>query len=244
MRRNLLMVVSLLSPYFVGFEPIASDSSWAEFRVALGRTRSRIDVSRDCSRGVLDVDDVPFNQGGIAFDYHMSALHLGVKGGVMSEHAAKQIYDLAEVRTLDQGVSRPVPGGPVFYVTPTVGFNTTYFGLDAGYSAAFPRLVHGIPAGMLRIGMRDAFHFRFRLADDVPLMSGGPGVYNAGFSFNIREPNQSLWLGIGIVPYDGLMFGSQLELPLSDFWLLTVGASLGLGEGTEYGLSAGTRLRF
>lgn len=233
----------LFSPYFLGFNS-PPDSSWTEFRFAAGKG-SYAKVSRDCEGNVLGVRDVPFGEAGVGVDHYVSVLHLGLKGGIMSESAMREIFDFG-----DQWIYDPLTGSvtlaqakPVYYVVPSAGLNVKYFGLDVGYATPFHkgRTWTGIPSGSLRIGRADDFHFRIRVLDDLPLLTGGPGAGSLGFGFNLGKPRHSLWLGVGGAPYDGLLFGGQLEVPLDDRFLLNIKTSLGGGESFEYGLSAGVR---
>ncbi|HLF13768.1 MAG TPA: hypothetical protein VI932_02620 [Bacteroidota bacterium] len=138
--------------------------------------------------------------------------------------------------------------GRVLYAIPMLGLNTTQFGLDLGI--VLPARQRGyhvsgfLPAGSIRIGKRDGVYFSLRLAGDVPLMTGGPGVVNWGFGFNLGKPRYSMWVGLGGMPYDGMMLGTQVEFPLSDAVFFQLGGAVGGGETTEFGLSARTRVVF
>jgi hypothetical protein len=118
--------------------------------------------------------------------------------------------------------------------------------MDLGYVFPLqgPDIYEGRPAGNLRIGNKDAFHFRMHLADQIPLITGGTGLWNAGFEWGLGKPRQSMWLGIGAMPYDALLVGSHLELPVSEVVLLRFGGSIGTGKTAEYGISVGARFRF
>lgn len=233
----------LLSPYFVGFNN-PPDSSWTEIRFAAGKG-SYAEVSRDCEGNVLGVRDVPFSEAGAGVDHYVSILHLGLKGGVGSESAMREIFNVGDQWSYDPvtGNATAVKASPFYYLAPSVGLNLEYFGLDAGYAAPFHRrrVWKGIPTTTLRIGRSDDFHFRLRTLDDLPLFTGGPGAANFGFGFNLGKPRHAFWLGMGVVPYDGMMVGGQLELPLDDRFLLDIRTSLGGSESFQYGLSAGVR---
>lgn len=245
-KRRLWAIPLLLSPYFLGFTPGDSDSSWTEFRFGLGGG-SYADVSRDCNGRVLRVTDVPFSEATASVDHYTSIFHFGIKAGVVSGVPSRELFGLEQDWTPFQDVASGAPMDPVFYATPTVGLNSRYIGLDVGYvlPAQKRRLeTPGLPAGSLRIGRTDDLYFRIGLADDLPLVTGRTGVVNLGFGFNLGRPRQSMWLGLGGVPSDGLLVGAQLEHPLSDDVVLRLGGTLGGSESFEYGFSAGARIIF
>lgn len=249
MKRSRVITLLFLSPYYLGFAPVNSDTSWTEFQFAVG-AGSYADVARDCEGRVISARSVPFTEAGVSVDHYYSVLHLGLAAGIVPYEPTRGIFDIPLSRVLHMPwLERNENPRSVGYLRPIVGLQTTYFGLDGGYVAPLHNqkfsLSGGLPAGSVRIGRSDAFHLMVRLADDLPLISGGPGVGNIGFGTNLGgKPQQYFWLGIGGGPYDGLMFGTRMQYPLSDRILLTLGASIGPNELLEYGISAGTKVRF
>ncbi len=245
-KRIHLIVLLLLSPYLVGFSPVRPDSSSTHIGFA-GGTASYADVSRDCSGRVISVTDVPFSEAAVSVDHYTPVLHLDLRAGSMPAAAAKELFDVHQNWSYDQ--ETPItPLGRVFYGIPMIGLNTTHFGLDVGLVVPAQQkgyhISASLPAGSLRFGRSDRFHFRIRLANDLPLMTGGPGVLNWGFGFNLGKPRHSMWVGMGGMPYDAMVFGTQVEFPLSDAVFIQLGGAVGGGKTAEYGLSARTRIVF
>jgi hypothetical protein len=236
--------ILFLSPWVLDVSP---DSSWTELSVAFG-TGSYAEVSRDCEGNVVSTTHVPIQEGAVGIDHYTSNVHLGLQAGIIGETPSHDLFNIAPTISYQDGIWHPNPSGSRFYATPTVGLAYKYFGFDVGY--LFPLHTDllsspgGIPAGSLRIGNKEGTHFRFRLAQDLPLSLGGPGIGSAGMGFNLGEPGQMMWLGLGAVPFDGLMFGSQVELPVATNVDLRFGASFGLSGFSEFGLNAGTKIRF
>ncbi len=244
-RSTLIVVLAVLSPYLVGFKYPCSDSSWTEIGVGFG-AGSYADVTRDCSGNVVSVRNVPFQEAAASVDHYTPAIHVGLRTGIISAEAAHRVFSVEQKLEYRDGVWITDPMTSLFYASPLAGVNTDYFGLDAGYVLPFRSgslHTRGLPAGSLRIGKVDAFHFRLRLADDVPLLTGGPGVMNLGFGFNLGKPNHLLWLGAGAGLYDRTVFGAQFEFPLSSRTDVRLTGTIGGSATTETGFSVRTRVR-
>lgn len=241
-----LFIVLLLSPYIVGFGPSLQDTSSTHIGLA-GGTGSYAVISRDCSGHALRVNDHPFSEAAVSVDHYTPLLHIGLTGGSIPPDAASELFDIEGPGYFPATLS-VAPLGRVYYTVPTIGLNTSWFGLDVGLVVPFGqqgyRFRTTIPAGSLRLGGRDDWHFLFRMAADSPLITGGPGVYNLGFGWTLGDPRYPIWVGVGGGPYDGLQYGTQVEFPLGGPVSLRLAGSIGGRETMEYGLSAKTRISF
>jgi len=244
MNRFSILICVLVSPYLLSFVQIAPDTSRTELGFAVG-TGSYAEVTRDCSGKVLSKRDIPFQEAAISFDHYSHLVHFGLRTGVVSGEAGAKVF--SENGQWDLSPPNPEQVGTLCYMTPLVGLNSTYFGVDFGYVIPIQGMIdqsEGMLAGTLWIGNKDKFHFRGHLADQIPLITGGTGLGSVGFGWGLGKPRSSMWLGVGSLPYDGLLVGTHVELPLSELVLLRLAGSIGTGEATEYGISAGARFRF
>jgi len=233
-----LLIVLLLSPYLVGFTPDSPDSSSTHVGIGAG-AGSFSDVSRDCSGNALSVEEYHFSEQAISIDHYTPRLHLGLRAGSIPPDPAREIFKKRDSRyVFDDPTGSP---GRVYYATPMVGLNDPGVGLALGAlipvrseNLVSPKVLF---AGRLRVGRPDSWHFLMRLADDTPLMTGGPGIYNMGFEYPLGESGNALWLGIGGGPYDGVMFGSRFRLHVNRVMNVQLAGSFGAREQLEYGLS-------
>lgn len=244
-----IIVVLFLFPYIVAFRTNPSDTASTEFEFAAG-TGSYARVSRDCNGNVRSVEDIPYSEFGVSVKHRTASVVTfgAVVGATSGSHGDPFIYFRTSDRRSD----------PLWYVSPTVGIDTKYFGLDGGclvalssaqtVSSPYGESNRGsgdnlFPIGALRLGNRDQTYLSFGLARNLPLLSGG-GLLDAGVSFPLRSASSRLWLGLCGYPYDRLAFSAKGEFPLSERFRLTPRLQAAFGESFEYGLSLGGRIIF
>jgi hypothetical protein len=235
------VILVLVSPYLLSFVQVVPDTSYTEIGLAVG-TGSYAEVTRDCSGNVTNVRDIPIREAAVSVDYYSHVVHFGLRSGVVGGEAGAKVF--GEYGQWDYQAPNPQQMGSLYYVTPLVGLNSTYFGVDLGYVFPLQETREGMPAGTLWIGNKNELHFRAHLADQIPLITGGTGLGSVGLEWDLGKPRQFMWIGVGALPYDGLLVGTHVELPVSEAVLLRFAGSVGTGEASEYGLSLGTRLRF
>lgn len=239
-----LVATMLILPYFVGFTRVEDTASTSlEFSVGTG---SYAEVARDCSGRTVSVRDVPFKEFGMGVTHRVSSFTFGASTGAMT-HWRQNIVGSA---LADQE-------GNLFYLTPKVGIDTRYFGLDAGYliplNAALPHDLpgsfghnserQGLPSGMLRLGNRDSWFLSSSFANNIPLSTGG-GLFDVGFGFSGQRPHSLYWIGVGAGPYDGVALSLKGNFPLSANFILNARAQAANREAFEYGIALGGKIIF
>ena len=245
--RRVILVVLLLSPYIFGFRPSTDDSTSVSVGVGGG---SYTNVYADCN-GETVTRKIGYWDAGAAVDYYTPMLHLGFRGAAMPNEVVRDLYGSHPIdftAIFDSNGTGSFHKGTAYFATPMVGFSSTYLGIDLG--AAFPLgdlegiTTHPFFAGALRVGRADKFHFRLRSSDDVPMMSGAPGLVHGGFAFPLGDPRMRLYIGLGSIPTNGVLIGSQLELPLSGSFLLQLAGAVGGSEEFDYSFSMRTKVVF
>ncbi len=232
------IAVIFLLPYIVGVGPNPADSSSqdsTEVTFAVGRGMYA-NVSRDCSGKVLGVSNVPFEDGRVEIKRSSGVVNFGGGIGIAHLHEDRDYQGYLES-----------PDQTVYYINPMIGLNTHWVGLDVGplwFTDYNPKIeMQSIPSISLRLGVSNVFYFSSSFARNMPMFSGG-GMFDVGFGFNAGAPGSSLWLGFGALPYDGAVFLGKLETPVSERFILAPRAMVGLGTGSQFGLSIGGKIVF
>jgi hypothetical protein len=237
----------LLLPYICAFNTNPADDPELSAAISLGGG-SYAEVSRDCNGNVRSVTEHPYSEYAGSFRYRISNLELGVTGGQTNGFQTEPRYFYGP-----DGTPREEAQQSLQYLTPSIGFTTTYIGMDLGYlfslNSQTVGLAHGhgrstgMPSGMLRLGRLDRVHFSASLARNFPLLSGG-GLLDAGLGFPVGSDGSRLWLGLGGFPYDGLVFSCKGDITLSDRFAITPTIHAKGGDAFEYGYSIGARVIF
>lgn len=232
---------SFLLPYIVSFAPLPPDSSLTTIEFAAGHG-SYADVTRDCNGNVVSVKDIPYSDFSASISHEFSVVKLGMTGGTTT----------GERGSMGHSYTAEEASTPMLYVVPSIGLNTKYFGLDAGMLfvinekqslyASSSRLP-GFPSGTLRIGRLDNFYFSTSVARNLPLFAGG-GLFDLGLGFSLGRSHAKGWIGVGGYPYDGLVFSTKWEIPVSNTFLLTPRLNVGGRASFEYGLAIGGKFSF
>jgi len=237
-------MILLLAPYTLNVDTPGEDGPSTILELFVGQG-SYADITRDCSGNVLSVKDVPYTEYGVAVSHQVSVVKLRVAGG------ATGAYNTAKA------VGPAHAGSSLYhYVTPQIGLNTRYFGLDVGYlfplastpdvppgSYGLEKDQNGSVSGMIRIGREDAFHFSASVANNLPLSAGG-GLVDMGLGFNLGSPRSRLWLGVGAFPCSSLMFSAKGEFPVTDHFSISTRGHIAGTESLEYGLALGGKVTF
>lgn len=237
----------LLIPYMCAFTTNPADDPELSAAIALGGG-SYAEVSRDCNGNVSSVTEHPYNEYAASVRYRISNLELGLTGGQTNglQIGPRYVYE-------PDGTLREDARQRLHYLAASMGFTTTYIGMDLGYlfslngqPVGFERgqgESTGMPTGMLRLGRVDRVHFSASLARNFPLLSGG-GLVDAGLGFPVGSNGSQLWLGLGAFPYDGLVFSCKGDVSLSDRFAITPTLHAKGGDAFEYGYSIGARVIF
>lgn len=247
-RLYLMVALAVTLPYIIGTSPNPADSSSTSIEVAFGKG-SYSHVSRDCNGNVLGVTDYPYTDGGIAIDHDLSSARIGLKAGFYNvgqgvNSSSSDLY----------GYDVPSEARTTYYANPNVGYHEDWLGLDCGiglfsndiletghsYSGDGVRV---LPSVRLRLGYPDGFHFSTGFADNMPIVSGG-GLLDLGCGFPLGPPGSDLWLGLGVLPYDGFGLNAKGDFPISSAFAIRPGAHIRWGDATEYGLSLGGKIYF
>lgn len=239
------LIFALLFPYIAAFTPNPSDTSSTELEFAAGHG-SYAKVSRDCQGHVSSVKDIPFSEYGVSVKHKTASVvtFSATVGATSGSRGDPFIYFRSSDRRSEF----------LWYVTPTVGIDTKYFGLDGGCliplspaekasTLSFPSKNSPFPMGALRLGNRDRTYLSIGLGRNLPLLSGG-GLFDAGLAFPLGQPSSRLWLGLGAYPYDALAFSAKGEFPLSGNFSLNPRLQFAFGESFEYGLALGGKIIF
>lgn len=228
-----------LVPYTLEVDSSDQEGPSTILQIAVG-AGSYADVTRDCSGNVLSVKDVPYRDVGASISHQVSVVKFGVSGGATNAPRAREFF----------GNKYSYSETPEYqtYITPTVGLNTRYVGLDVGWlfpggrAPAFG-FESGMPSGKLRLGRLDGTYFSVSVADNVPVFTGG-GLVDVGLGFNGWSPRSRLWLGLAGGVDDGLMFSAKGDFPVSDLFSLTCRAHVAPSESFQYGLALGGKIAF
>jgi hypothetical protein len=215
---------------------------------------SYADVRRDCNGRIIDIQHVRYSEGGVAVTHDISAVRLRVSGGFTR---APQT-----VATLTAGDEHAFAAESIPYLAPSVGLNTEYVGIDAGYvflggqtillpegmtfepgGPSSGRPQDGNWTGRIRVGREAGTYFSAGFGNNVPL-SIGTGLFDAGVGFSPGLSGRRYWLGLGLIPDDGLMWGGRAEFPLSRRVAIGVAGHLAPSAPSQFGLAGGLRLRF
>lgn len=218
--------LAMLLPYAMSI----SDSSDSYTSLELGGgAGSYAEVSRDCEGNVMGVTDVPYTEAGGEIKHHFSDFQVAVAAGTTS------------------GERGDISASPMTYITPTVGWDGRYVGLDLGW--LFPigpnakplytdgSGLAGFPAGGLRLGRRDRVHISANIARNVPIYTGG-GLVDVNLGFPIGESGSLLRVGISAYPYDALGFSAQGIFVIESWLAVKPRALFAPGESFEYSFGA------
>ena len=239
----LLRYICAISP-----DPIGDPTYTAEFVVGGG---SFAEVTRDCSGKVTSVTDYPYTEMGGKVAVQLSDVKIGLAAG-----KTNALLGYAKISNYQYGQSMVYSTGKVQrtleYVTPSLGFETEPIGIELGVLCSTNGQELGWPgaedskqsfAGSIRFGKKDKFHFTAGYCQNMPLFSGG-GLGDAGFSFPVSHGASSVWIGLGAIPYDGLVFSFKGDIVLTDHIAFTPRASFKAGDAVEYGYALGVRANF
>jgi hypothetical protein len=233
----------LLAPYALNVDTTDSDHPSTVIEL-LGGTGSYAEITRDCSGRVTSVRDIPYSDYGVAVSHKISVLKLRVAGGATGAQNTAEVVGPANTG------SKLYP-----YITPQIGLNTRYFGLDVGYlfplsskstsPSGYSRHEDqkGSVSGMLRLGREDGVHFSASIANNLPLSTGG-GLVDMGLGFTLGSPRSRLWLGVGAIPCSNLMFSAKGEFPVSRHFSICTRGHVTGSESLEYGLALGGKITF
>jgi hypothetical protein len=248
-QRSILILVPL-APYLTNL-PVPDDSAshWSiDVAAGLGQMA---DVSRTCEGDVISVQNYHYTDVAAAVRYTEEPFTVSVSGGTSDVWTGYPRYE-------------PTYEGPYFptretkaipYCVPMVGIDSKYIGLEVGWLTTFgegtylclgPHCdVHGgnFPAGAIRLGNREKLHFSAGIARNLPLVAGG-GLIDIGLVAPMGETRSMFFYGLGVIPYDGIIFSMKGDLILNDRFTLTPRLSVKGGDAFEYGLAIGGRAKF
>jgi hypothetical protein len=248
-QRSILILVPL-APYLTNL-PVPDDSAshWSiDVAAGLGQMA---DVSRTCEGDVISVQNYHYTDVAAAVRYTEEPFTVSVSGGTSDAWTGYPRYE-------------PTYEGPYFptretkaipYCVPMVGIDSKYIGLEVGWLTTFgegtylclgPHCdVHGgnFPAGAIRLGNREKLHFSAGIARNLPLVAGG-GLIDIGLVAPMGETRSMFFYGLGVIPYDGIIFSMKGDLILNDRFTLTPRLSVKGGDAFEYGLAIGGRAKF
>ena len=244
-----ILILAPLAPYVTNL-PVPEDSvSHWSIDVAAGLGQMA-DVSRTCEGNVISVQNYKYTDVAARVRYTEEPFTVSVSGGTSSAWTQYPSYE-------------PSYGGPYFptletksvpYCVPMAGIDSKYIGLEVGWLTTFGEGaylnlgphgdVHGgnFPAGAIRLGNREKLHLSAGIARNLPLVAGG-GLIDIGLVAPMGERRSMVFYGLGIIPYDGIIFSMKGDLKLTDRFTLTPRLSVKGGDAFEYGLAIGGRVK-
>jgi hypothetical protein len=234
----------LLIPYICAYVPNPDGDEEYSAAIAAGHG-SYADVHRDCNGNVLSIQNYEYTDVGGQFNGRIDAFAYGIGGGWTNglQPISTPGFPQNSAQTLQ----------PIVYASPYVGVATKYFRADVGILFSVNGNLISIdkgngqpayPTGALRIGRDDGFHFSSGFLRNDPIVSGG-GVFDLGFGGPVGKGTDSkIWLGLGALPYDGIVFSMKGDFALSEDIAITPAIHGKGGDAAEYGFSVGARVTF
>jgi hypothetical protein len=211
-----------------------------------GGAGQTVTVIRDCSGNALSSKAHPFNEisGSVQYSHRVSdstTMVLGVRGGQVNVNRHVLVYDQYGFPT-DNEVNINYP-----YFNPHVAIEGPGAGLGFGYVGGdLPAMFddeysHVRLSAHIRLGSADHKYFLVALNENQPLVSAG-GPFNIGMGYRPGSRVRS-FTGFSALFYEGLGFAQQLEIELSDAFLLDLGFRVGKAH-TNFDGAASIGIRF